>query len=126
MPQTINASEVAESRVPISHAVRTGNLLYVSGITPFAPDGGIAKKDFPAQMRQCMDNIAAILAEAGSSFDRVVKMNVLLGDVRADFSAMNEIYRSYFEEGRYPARTTVGVTLPHPDFLLEIECVAEV
>ena len=42
------------------------------------------------------------------------------------FATMNEIYRSYFAEGRYPARTTVGVTLPHPDFLLEIECVAEV
>ena len=125
MPQMINSDKVSESRVPLSQAVKTGNLLYVSGIPPFAPDGSIAKNDFSAQMRQCMTNIGNVLAEAGTSFDRVVKMNVLLGNVQEDFQTMNEIYRTHFEDGKYPARTTVGVTLPHPDFLLEIECVVE-
>ena len=52
-------------------------------------------------------------------------MNVFLQRIR-DFQEMNEIYRTYFKEGNYPARSTVEVTLTNKDFLLEIECVAEV
>jgi 2-iminobutanoate/2-iminopropanoate deaminase len=104
--------------------VRTGNLLYVSGTTPFAPDGSIAKGDFKAQMHQVMSNIREILAAGGSSIDQVVKVNVILIRI-ADFWDMNEVYKQYFNEGNYPARTTIEAPLAHPDFLLEIECVAE-
>jgi 2-iminobutanoate/2-iminopropanoate deaminase len=111
------------SRVPLSHAVRVGGLLFVSGTTPFAPDGSIARGDFAAQMHQVMTNIKEILAAGGSALDKVAKVNVILTR-GSDFAAMNEIYRRYFREGNYPARTTIVCLLANPDFLLEIECVA--
>jgi enamine deaminase RidA (YjgF/YER057c/UK114 family) len=100
-------------------------LVFVSGITPFTLELSLAKDDFAAQMRQTMDNVGAILKAAGSGFDRVVKCTVILGR-REDWGRMNEIYREYFPSGRYPARTAFQALLPHPDFLVEVECVAEV
>jgi 2-iminobutanoate/2-iminopropanoate deaminase len=109
--------------IPVSSAVKVGKFVFVSG-TPGYKDGKIAIGDFPAQMKQVMDNIATTLKSAGTGFDRVVKTNVLL--TRAgDFDDMNRIYATYFSDGKYPARTTVVVAgLPSPDFLLEIECEA--
>jgi len=123
--QIITTDKVAKPRVPLSAAVKVGNLVFVSGTTPFTLDYQVAKGDFQAQMRQVMDNNKAILEAAGSSLDKVVKVNVFLKR-STDFAAMNEIYKTYFKEGNYPARTTVGIDLAHKDFLLEIECVAEV
>ena len=109
--------------IPVSSAVKVGNLIFVSG-TPAYKDGKIAVGDFPAQMKQVMENIVATLKSVGTSWDRVVKTNVMLTR-SADFDDMNRIYATYFLEGKYPARTTVVVAgLPSPDFLLEIECEA--
>ena len=127
MTRSIIASEkVAKPSVPLSQAVKTtGDLVFVSGTTPFAKDLQIAKDDFAGQMRQVMQNMIDILAEAGTSLDKVVKINVILVRI-GDFEEMNGIYRTFFEEGNFPARTTIEAPLAHPDFLLEIECVAEV
>lgn len=122
--QVITSDKVRASRVPLSNAVRSGDFIFVSGTTPFAQDGSIAKGDFSAQMRQVMDNIRALLEAGGSSLDRIVKTNVILVR-KTDFAEMNEIYRSYFPDGVYPARTTIEAGLANPDFLLEIECIAE-
>ncbi len=122
--EIITTDKVARPRVPLSSAVKVGNLIFVSGMTPFAPDYQVAKGDFKAQMRQCMDNIKAVLETAGSSLEKVVKVNVILTRI-TDFEAMNEIYKTYFKEGNYPARTTTEAKLAGKDFLLEIECVAE-
>ena len=65
-----------------------------------------------------------MLAAAGSSLDKVVKVNVILVR-KSDWEDMNRIYREYFKEGNFPARTTIVCDLANPDFLLEIECVAE-
>jgi reactive intermediate/imine deaminase len=112
--------------VPISSAVKVGNLVFVSGTTPFDRAGNIATGDFGAQMHQVMANIKAILATAGTSLERAVKVVVILTRI-SDFPQMNAIYREYFtQEGNYPARTTIGALLARTDFLLEIECVAEV
>jgi 2-iminobutanoate/2-iminopropanoate deaminase len=75
-------------------------------------------------MHQVMKNISVILQEAGTALDKVVKANVILIDI-ARFQEMNDIYRSYFSEGNYPARTTVQAPLAVPGMMLEIECVAE-
>jgi 2-iminobutanoate/2-iminopropanoate deaminase len=123
--QIISTDKVSKPRVPLSNAVRVGNLLFVSGSTPYDPDYQLAKGNFQAQMHQVMANLIAILEAAGSSVDKVVKVNVFLQRIR-DFQEMNEIYKTYFKEGNYPARSTVEVTLTNKDFLLEIECVAEV
>jgi reactive intermediate/imine deaminase len=109
--------------IPVSSAVKVGNFIFVSG-TPAYKDGKIAVGDFPAQMKQVMENIAGTLKLTGTSWDRVVKTNVMLTR-SGDFDDMNRIYTTYFSEGKYPARTTVVVAgLPSPDFLLEIECEA--
>ena len=123
--KVIVPKDLPKSGVPLSHAVQVGNILYVSGSTPFANDGSIAKGDFAAQMHQVMTNIKKILAAAGSSLDKVVKCNVILIRI-SDFWTMNDIYKTYFKDGNYPARTTIEAPLAHPDFLLEIECVAAV
>jgi 2-iminobutanoate/2-iminopropanoate deaminase len=76
-------------------------------------------------MRQTMDNLGAILEAAGTRFDRVLKCTVVLARIE-DWRRMNEIYSEYWPEGRFPARTAFEAPLPHPDFLVEVECVAEV
>lgn len=123
--EIISTDKVAKPKVPLSSAVKVGNLVFVSGTTPFDKNHQVAKGDFRAQMRQVMENLKAVLEAAGSSLDKVVKVNVILTRA-SDFEAMNEIYKTYFREGNYPARTTIEAKLAGKDFLLEIECVAEV
>ncbi len=126
MAKEISLSDkVDRPRVPLLLAVKVGNLTFVSSTTPFSNDYQVAKGDFPAQMRQTMENMKAILEESVSSLDKVVKVNVILTRT-TDFQAMNEIYRTYFKEGHYPAQTTIEAKLASKEFLLEIECVAEV
>lgn len=114
---------MAPPRVPLSHAVRVDNLVFVSGTTPFDRDRQLALGDFAGQMEQVMANLRDILAEAGSSLAQVVKVNVIL--TRAtDFEPMNEIYRRHFGDTGLPARTTIVAGLAIEGFLVEIECVA--
>jgi 2-iminobutanoate/2-iminopropanoate deaminase len=104
--------------------VKVAKFVFVSGTPAFDGNGKLAVGDFPAQMKQVMDNLTATLKASGAGWDRVVKANVLLMRT-GDFAEMNRIYATYFADGKYPARTTVVVAgLPHPDFLLEIECEA--
>jgi reactive intermediate/imine deaminase len=111
-------------KAPLSPAVKVGNLLFVSGIPAYDAEGKLAIGDFTAQMRQVMASITGILQEAGAGWDRVAKVNVLLTR-REDFDEMNRIYAEHFPDGNYPARTTAIVySLPRPNFLLEIECIA--
>jgi len=126
----VTSDALHKVKVPLSHAVRVGNLVFVSGTPPYqtGPGAGyrqLAVGDFAAQFHQSMANMKLILEAAGSSLDRVCKVVVFLGR-RTDFAQMNELYRGYFSEGDYPARTTVEVGHVVPDVLLEIECVAEV
>jgi 2-iminobutanoate/2-iminopropanoate deaminase len=125
--KVIYSPKVTRTKAPHAHAVRTGNLVFVSGCPAYFGEMQLAKGDFQAQMRQSLTNVKNILEEAGSSLERVVKVNVFL-DRRADFDEMNEIYREFFgnDPMMWPARTTVEARLPRKDFLLEIECVAEV
>jgi enamine deaminase RidA (YjgF/YER057c/UK114 family) len=111
-------------KAPISQAVRSGGLVFVSGITPFDLDLNLTKGDFDAQFAQTVANLRAILTAADSGFDRVLKCTVILAR-RQDWRRMNELYGALWPAGDFPARTAFEALLPHPDFLLEIECVAE-
>ena len=124
-PQMIMSDRLKPPAPPLSHAARTGNLVFVSGITPYGPGAAVAVGDFPAQMLQVMDNIKIVLEESGSSMDKILKTTVVLVRI-GDFQAMNEVYKSYFAEGKYPARITFEAALNGKDFLLEIDCVAEI
>ena len=110
--------------VPVSQAVKVGQLLFVSGMPPFGEGGKIAVGDFPAQMKQVMESLSGVLKSSGAGWDRVVRTTVYLTRFQ-DFAEMNKVYATFFPVGNFPARTTVVVSaLPHPDFLLEIECEA--
>jgi len=121
--EIIRSDKVTPPKAPLSPAVRAGGFVFVSGQPAFYGDRQIAKDDFDAQMHQVVANIKALLEEAGSNLDKVVKANVILKR-SGDFARMNEIYRQYFKEGEFPARTTIACDMGNPDFLLEIECIA--
>jgi 2-iminobutanoate/2-iminopropanoate deaminase len=121
--KVIMSDKIFKPTVPLSHAVRIGNVVWCSGITPFGPNREMAP-DFAGQMRDVMKALAVVLEEAGSSLERVAKVNVILTRM-SDFAEMNAIYREYFREGNFPARTTIQAPLALPEMLLEIECVAE-
>ena len=120
----VSTANAPQPKAPISQAVRSGGLVFVSGITPFDRNMDLAKGDFDAQMRQTIRNLGEILEAANSDFDRVLKCTVIRAR-REDWRRMNELYAELWPAGDYPARTAFEALLPHPDFLVEIECVAE-
>lgn len=124
--QHIHADGVPRPFAPLSHAVRFGALIFVSGITPFRGEREIMVDDFPAQMRQVMDNLGAVLRAAGSDYAYVAKLEVQL--VRpGDFGDMNRIYAEYFSPGAFPSRaTSVVKALPVPEFLVQVHGTAVV
>jgi reactive intermediate/imine deaminase len=121
-----NNPALPRSKSPHSNAVRIGGLIFVSGFPGYDENVQVAKGDFAAQMRQALKHIKATLEYAGSSIDKIGKVNIYL-DRRADFDELNEIYKEFFgsDPSQWPARTTVEARLPRKDFLLEIDCVAE-
>ena len=111
---------------PYNQAIITsGEMLFVAGQVPLDPKSGsiVGDGDISAQTKQVMENIEAILTEAGIGWDSVVKTGVFLTDL-ANFGAMNEIYAQYFEEATAPARACVEVSRLPKDVLVEIECIA--
>ncbi len=109
---------------PLSTAVRVGDLVFVSGTPGYDDEGWIAEGDFGAQFDQAVVNLERVLAAAGASLRRAVKVNVLLTRL-SDVAEMNKRYAGTFGPAPYPARTTcVVASLPDPRMLLEIELVA--
>ena len=120
---TIESARAPEPVGPYPHARRAGPFLFVSGTGPRQRGSTQIPQGFEAQCRATLDNLAAILAEAGATFDDVVDVTVFLTNMDGDFKTMNGIYAEYFK-GQRPARTTVEVTkLPTP-IAVEIKMVA--
>lgn len=109
------------SHVPLSPAVRAGDMVFVSGQVPVKPDGSFESGNIEAQTRQVLENVKAALALAGATMDQVVKTTVWIEDAR-DFGGMNKTYASFFPK-EPPARTTVESRLML-DIKVEIEAVA--
>ena len=109
---------------PYSQAIRTGNLLFVSGQIPVDPATGMMPDDIESQTRQSLSNLKAILNEAGTDVSRVVKTTVFLASMD-DFAAMNGVYASVFAQP-YPARSAVAVKTLPKGARVEIECIAEI
>jgi reactive intermediate/imine deaminase len=109
--------------LPFSDAVRVGNLLYLSGQIGNIPGklelvpGGIS-----AETKQTMENIRIILEKNGSSLDRVVKVTVMLADIK-EWSEFNAVYITYFSDN-LPARSALGANGLAIDARIEIECIA--
>jgi 2-iminobutanoate/2-iminopropanoate deaminase len=109
------------SHVPLSPAVRAGDLVYVSGQVPTSKDGRAVSDSVEEQTRQVLDNVKAALALAGCTMGDVVKTLVILTDKR-HFAAFNAVYASYFPE-KPPARTTMEAGLMI-DIKVEIDAIA--
>jgi reactive intermediate/imine deaminase len=109
------------AHVPLSPAVRAGDMIYISGQVPAGADGKIIEGNIETQTRQVLENIKAALALAGATLEDVVKTTVWLEDAR-DFGRMNAVYATYFPK-EPPARTTVESRLMI-DIKIEIEAIA--
>jgi 2-aminomuconate deaminase len=108
---------------PYPHARRFGNLLFLSGIGPRDRDTDAIADGIEAQTRSCIENVKAILEDAGSSLEKVIDVTVFLTDLAGDFAAFNRVYGDYFGAIR-PTRTTVGVVaLPTP-ISVELKVIA--
>lgn len=108
---------------PYSQAILAENTLYVSGQIPLNPSTGLLEIETIDQAtHRVLDNIQALLKEAGMDFSDVVKCSIFLKDLN-DFSEVNAIYSSYFS-GIYPARETVQVSRLPMDVPIEISCIA--
>lgn len=124
MPRTIIHSDRAPKAIgPYSQAVRFGDTLYLSGQTPIDPAAGkLVDGDIAAQARQVFENLAAVLAAAGASFDNVVRVGIYLTDL-GNFAAVNDVMKQYFREP-FPARSTIGVAALPLGAQVEIDMIA--
>lgn len=106
--EIINTDKAPAPIGPYSQAVRAGNMLFISGQIAFKPGTSeLVTADIFEETHQVMNNLKAILREAGLTFNNVVKTTIFLSDMEL-FGQMNEIYGKYFE-GDFPARETVAV-----------------
>jgi 2-iminobutanoate/2-iminopropanoate deaminase len=108
---------------PYSQAVSSGGFVFCSGQVALDPkSGALVDGDARAQCRRVMESLQAVLAAAGLGLDDVVKTTIYLTDL-ADFSAVNEVYGSFFREP-FPARSTVGVAALPKGARVEIDLLA--
>lgn len=109
---------------PYSQAIQAGSFLFISGQLPINPETGkIESHTIQGQTKQVLDNLAAILKEAGCTFADVVKSEVFLKDMN-DFKEMNGLYAEHFNAEIKPARQAVQVARLPMDALIEISCIA--
>lgn len=104
-----------------SQAIVANGTVFVSGQIPGTADGKLVEGNIGDKTAACCENIKAILAEAGSAIERVVKVNIFLDDM-ANFKEMNETYGKYF--AHKPARSCVAVKALPLGVPVEIECIA--
>lgn len=107
---------------PYSQGIQAGNLVFTSGQLPLNPATGELEGDIRKATQQALENVKNILESAGTSMDKVVKVVVFLRDMN-DFSAMNEVYGSFFLTNP-PARSAVQVARLPKDAIIEIEAIA--
>jgi 2-iminobutanoate/2-iminopropanoate deaminase len=107
---------------PYNQAIRAGDFVFVAGQLGLKPGDSAVEGDIAAQTEQALRNLAAILEEAGSSLDKLVKTSVFLMDL-GDFAAMNEVYARHVGD-RPPARSTFQVSKLPSGALVEIEAIA--
>ncbi|HUJ12683.1 MAG TPA: RidA family protein [Thermoanaerobaculia bacterium] len=108
---------------PYSQAVRSGNLVFLSGQIALDPkSGNLIQGDFAAQARRVFENLRAVLRAAGADFRHVTRATVYLTDL-GNFQALNSIYAEYFGDHK-PARSTIGVAQLPRGAAVEIDLIA--
>ena len=124
MATKISTTNAPAAIGPYSQAIVVGNMVYTSGQIAINPaSGNIEASDVVGQTEQVMKNLGAVLAAAGSSYEKAVKTTCFLADI-ADFAAFNEVYGKYFTEK--PARSCVAAKALPKGALVEVEVIAEI
>ena len=124
MLKKISTNKAPAAIGPYSQAIVCDNMLFTSGQIPIDPaTGEISGRDITAQAEQVMQNLAAVLEEAGATFQTAVKTTCFLADM-GDFAAFNAVYAKYFTEN--PARSCVAVKTLPKNVLVEVEVIAEI
>ncbi len=124
MLKKISTDKAPSAIGPYSQAIVFGNMLFTSGQIPINPKtGNIEAQTIAEQTEQVMQNLGAVLKEAGSSFEKAIKTTCFLANI-SDFSAFNEVYAKYFTEK--PARSCVAVKDLPKGALVEVEVIAEI
>ncbi len=109
---------------PYNQAVLSGNLLYTSGQIAIDPASGkLVLEDIETETKLVMENLKSILAEAGMTFENVLKATIFISDMD-NFGAINKVYGSYFREATAPARETVQVAKLPKSVNVEISVIA--
>jgi 2-iminobutanoate/2-iminopropanoate deaminase len=123
MKTIIKTSKAPAPIGPYNQAVMTGNMLFISGQIAINPENEhLLVGDIEVETRQVMQNLQAILEEAGMSFGHVIKTSIFLSDM-AHFNLVNEVYGSFFEDD-FPARETVAVLGLPKNVNVEISMIA--
>lgn len=124
MLKKVYTKNAPEAIGPYSQAIICGNMLFTSGQIPINPaTGEVEAEGITDQATQVMKNLSAVLSEAGTSFDNVVKTTCFLSDM-ADFAAFNAVYAEYFTSK--PARSCVAVKTLPKNVLVEVEVISEI
>ena len=121
MKQALQPEGLAKPQPPYSPVIVSGDLVYTAGQVAHDENGQLVSDDMVGQTRRTIENVRTCLAAAGCGLEDVLKVTAFLDDV-GDMAAYNEVYKEYFTEP-YPARSTVGVSLPG-GLRVEIEAVA--
>lgn len=121
--QAILTNKAPSAIGPYSQAIRTGDLLFVSGQIPIDPaTGELVRGGITEETKKVLENLKAIVEAAGGSLADVVKTTIFLKDMN-QFGAVNEVYGKYFQQP-YPARATIEVARLPKDVQVEIEAIA--
>ena len=122
MKKIIATTNAPAALGPYSQAVDGGSVLITSGQLGMDPATGELPQGIEAQTRRSLENVKAILTQAGLTMDNVIKTTVFLQHM-SDFAAMNAVYAEFFTEGQYPARSAVEVGALPRGALVEIETI---
>lgn len=123
MKKIIHTEKAPAALGPYSQAIEVNGTIFVSGQIPFVPETmTLVSEDVKAQTRQSLENVKAILEEAGYKMEDVVKAGVFIKDMN-DFGAINEVYAEYLGKVK-PARACVEVARLPKDVKVEIEVIA--
>lgn len=122
MKRIIASPKAPKAIGPYSQAIELNGTLFISGQLPVNPESGEIPAGIEAQTRQALNNIGAILEEAGLTFNDVAKTTVLLQDIN-DFATMNAVYAEYFPQDK-PARVCYQVAALPKGALTEIDAIA--
>lgn len=123
MKTIINSKNAPAPIGPYSQAIVSGNFVFISGQIPMIPSTGeIISNDIKAETKQVMENIGAILLEAGIDFNNIVKTSIFLTDMQS-FAMVNDVYGGYFTD-KFPARETIQVSALPKNVNVEISVIA--